>query len=418
MATHRSLIVPLAALWMVSSVLWADGARADRRTINLLCGAIGTPCASDPNVIYWTADPHSYQQAMVGTGAPANPCAVEDHLGLPGKSRFITTRNSSDSTATFQITFSLPAMFGNPVLDIPMYSSDFATGLLNGRWTLLGSRLYDDNPLHFSQGLNTLVFYVCNRTCTPGPTARSGPDDPMDLQFEGTVSYDPPPAGGGLNLGWDDCGGQPASLNQTFACDTNLGNHTLVESFVTPCCVTAMSANEIVMDLESTGATLPPWWGMRSSGTCRSTTSLLSNVNFTAGPFTCYDYWQGGAASGISENPPVGNRARIKELVALPVGSPGITGILEGTEVYSFKVVINNARTTGLGACAGCATGVCIVLQSIKLNQTTGTPGGDKYISSPATRAYATWQGGIGSDCYAATPAKNVTWGSIKAQYR
>ena len=80
---------------------------------------------------------------------------------------------------------------------------------------------------------------------------------------------------------------------------------------------------------------------------------------------------------------------------ALPAGDPRITGILEGTEVYSFKVNINNARTTGLGACAGCATGVCIVLNSIKINQPVSAPAGSKYISSPANRAYATWQGGI-----------------------
>jgi hypothetical protein len=130
------------------------------------------------------------------------------------------------------------------------------------------------------------------------------------------------------------------------------------------------------------------------------------------------DYWQGGAIGAISQDAPVGNRAKIKGVFALPAGDSRITGILEGTEVYSFKAVINNAKTTGLGACAGCLTGVCVVLQSIKLNQPVGTPGGSKFVYNPASRSYATWQGGIGADCYAATPAKNVTWGKIKAQYR
>jgi len=223
---------------------------------------------------------------------------------------------------------------------------------------------------------------------------------------------------GGLNLGWGDCQGLPATLNRTFACNTNAGTiNSLVGSYLAPSFVTAASANEIVVDIQSGGATLPAWWGMRASGTCRTTASLLINLDFTGGPFTCFDYWGGGASGGISEDPPVGNRARIKLLGALPAGSPSITGIAEGTETYSFKMNVNNAKTVGLCSCAGCLEGVCLVLNSIKINQAGGV--GDKFVSAPATRNFATWQGGIPStDCYGATPAKNTTWGSVKALYR
>jgi hypothetical protein len=224
---------------------------------------------------------------------------------------------------------------------------------------------------------------------------------------------------GGLNLGWNDCGGDPSTLNQVFACNTNAASplHTLVGSFMAPSCVNAMSANEVVMDIQSTGAVLPQWWNVRTGG-CRVPTSMLGNFDFTAGPFTCLDYWQGGATGGLSEEAPVANRARIKAVFALPAGSPGITGIPEGTEVYSYKCNINNAKTVGLGACAGCQTGVCIVLNSIKINQPVSEPCGGKFVSAPAVRNFATWQGGIGGDCYQATPAKNTTWGSVKALYR
>jgi hypothetical protein len=221
---------------------------------------------------------------------------------------------------------------------------------------------------------------------------------------------------GGLNLGWGDCGGTPATLNRVFACTTNSGTNTLVASFVAPSCVNQMTANEVVIDIQSTGVALPVWWVMRTGG-CRNG-SMLLNTDFTTGPFTCTDYWQGGATGGISEDAPVGNRARIKAVYALPAGSPFITGVAEGTEVYSCKVNVNNLKTTGLGACAGCQTGVCIVLNSIKINQPVSEPCGGKFISAPAVRNIATWQGGIGGDCYAATPAKNTTWGSVKALYR
>jgi len=221
---------------------------------------------------------------------------------------------------------------------------------------------------------------------------------------------------GGLNLGWSDCGGMPASLNQTFACNTNSGTpHTLVGSFVAPCCVTAMSANEIVMNLQSAGAAYPAWW-QTGTGRCRPT-SLGGNFDFSAGPFTCFDYWEGGAAGGQSLDQITGNRARLRLVCAVPAASPLIGPVAEGTEVYSYKVIINNAKTVG-SACAGCQTGMCIVLNSIMIDQPLGTPGGNKLVSTPAVRNFATWQGGTGGDCLQATPARNTTWGSIKAQYR
>lgn len=224
--------------------------------------------------------------------------------------------------------------------------------------------------------------------------------------------------GGGINLGWDDCGGLPASLNKTSLCDSNLGTYTLVGSFVAPSGVTAASANEFIMDMQTSGSTLSPWWGLRT-GLCREG-SITGNFDFTGGPFTCYDYWQGGGFGAVSMfDPPVGNRARIKGLVAIPAGSPLITSIPEGLEVYSFKAVINSAKSTGLGACAGCLDGACIVLTYFKINQPVGTPGGSILVTTPASRNYVTWQSGTSvGPCPEVTPTRNATWGSIKALYR
>jgi hypothetical protein len=419
----------------IVALILTDGASrvADARdTILFLSGPGGTPCAQDPNVVFTSPSvpPPQAQAAVVGTGAPADPCFVEDDLGHPGKSKCITTTNSSDAYATFTVQFTLTAMASNLDLDMHVKVDDVGVLYLNGfqipgimcrppngPQLVYHVTYHENSQVHFVAGVNTLVFHVFNNpsSCDTVPEPRSGPDDGMNLQFEGTVSFDRPPVGGGLNLGWDDCGGLPASGNKTFACDTNVGFNTLIGSFVAPSFVTQMTANEVVMDLESAGVTLPAWWNMRFQFGCRPS-SLSANFDFTAGPFSCYDYWQGAAVSGINMDSPVGNRARIKAICALPAGDPHIGGILEGTEVYSFKARISNTKTVGLGACAGCATGVCIVLESIKLNQ-PAVQYGAKFIGSPATRAFATWQGGISGNCYAATPAKNVTWGSIKAQY-
>jgi len=225
---------------------------------------------------------------------------------------------------------------------------------------------------------------------------------------------------GGLSLAWLDCdgGGAGGAHNRAFACNTNTGGgHTLVGSFIAPSFANAVTGFAAVVDLQAASVSYPDWWHIRVGG-CRATASLLSNFDFTGGPFTCYDYWQGGAVGGHSMDAPIANRARIKATAALPAGDSRITSIPEGTEVYCFKLTANNARTAGLGACAGCPTSVCIVLNSILITNVPGNPAGNKFISFPVPNT-ATWQGGISDvECLNATPAKNSTWGQVKSLYR
>jgi hypothetical protein len=225
-------------------------------------------------------------------------------------------------------------------------------------------------------------------------------------------------ASGGLNLGWNDCGGLPASLNKTYSqnCNTCGNFQILVGSFVAPPCVTAMSAITFVLDVQTASPTLADWWNM-SPGGCRPS-SLSSTADFTGGPYSCSDYWQGGAIGQAAMGSPVGNRGQISGVFALPAEDSRVTSIAEGTEVYSFRVSINNSKTTGLGACTGFYTGACIVFSSLWVNQPKGEPCGSIHVTAPAVRSYVTWMGGIGVDCYGATPARDATWGSVKALYR
>ena len=226
----------------------------------------------------------------------------------------------------------------------------------------------------------------------------------------------------GINLGWNDCPAGPTyALTKTFACDTNVGIHTMVASFVAPAGITQMSANEIVIDMQTGGAALPPWWTFGFEQ-CRANSSLAGSFDFTSGPFACYDYWQGGAIGGLSWSamPNTTNRCRIKGVFALPAGDPRITSVPEGLEVYSFKANINSAKSTGLGACAGCSDEACIVLGEIKLNQPP--PSFTVRIQSAAVAQHVLWQGWSTPDpvhaCPTVTPTKSHTWGSIKALYR
>ena len=230
----------------------------------------------------------------------------------------------------------------------------------------------------------------------------------------------------GVNLRWSSCFGDGGVQARTFACNSNLGTNQLVGSFELGADILQSSGQEIVIDLASSGsAPLPAWWQFKNVGTCRSS-SLSMNVTISASAVNCFD-WAVGAATGglgaynIGERGP--NTARIKIAIAVPAS--GLADLAAGTEYFSYNLLINNAKTVGTTACAGCQTGVCIVFNSIKC--TTQIAANDRTISGPTNGTdsnFATWQGGgvpvVGqvSGCGAATPTRNATWGAVKSLYR
>ena len=125
---------------------------------------------------------------------------------------------------------------------------------------------------------------------------------------------------------------------------------------------------------------------------------------------------------------PAGRRAVVTLQCALPVLGPPIVPIEAGTHVYAFKMLINNAKTVGPGACAGCQDDLCIVLNSILVSQTPGTPEGNRFLSNPDLSQVVSGQGGQwwwnhlepGGTCVGdcPTPARARTWGQIKGIYR
>ena len=241
------------------------------------------------------------------------------------------------------------------------------------------------------------------------------------LAFAPLLLFAAPASASGINLSWDDCGAFGTG-NRDFACDTNAGEDVLVGSFSFPFAV-SMIASEIVIDLYAPCPAFQEWWAMRT-GLCRSG-SLLYSFDFTGGPGSCYDYWQGAALGGISMDAPVGNRSRIKVLAALPAGSP-INPIPVETEIYTFKARINHAKTVAPGACDGCQTGMCILLNSIKLVQPSPEP--SYFLTNPDIRQVVTWQSAyflpgefhLPAQCVGdcPVPARNRTWGEIKSLYR
>lgn len=226
----------------------------------------------------------------------------------------------------------------------------------------------------------------------------------------------------GINLAWSNCFGEgTGTSNRTFACTANTGSNILVTSFVLPADLTQVSGNELVLDVLTTSNPIPPWWSFRDAGSCRQT-SMAANTSQNPADVVCVDWASGQSAGGIGaysnelgtiDGSLLNQHRRIKIAIAVPLPLPDLVG---DTEYFSTNITINNQKTVGTGACAGCAEPVCIVFNSILITRPVGA--GDLKLSDPTTPGsnIVTWQG-VGPNCQL-VPTRNVTWGNVKSLYR
>lgn len=223
-----------------------------------------------------------------------------------------------------------------------------------------------------------------------------------------------------LNLYWDDCGG---GTDMTFTCTANTGaRFPLVATFIAPVAIPDYFSSTTTLELISDGTVLPDWW-KGGAGECRQG-SFVSSDPGAAGLAGCANAYEGvglfsavvGYQSNWNGDP---RRASITYDAARSEPSPN--PIAAGQEVIASMLEITRTKTTGTGACAGCARPVCIVVKQIVVQ----TASGGTFIlhnpPGPAGAQYVTWQGGVtgpGNDCPNATPARNRTWGEVKSLYR
>jgi len=225
----------------------------------------------------------------------------------------------------------------------------------------------------------------------------------------------------GTNLRWSSCFGDGGPQNRTSACTSNLGSNILVGSFVLPSAgVLQASGVELLLDFASAGATMPDWWRT----TCR-TGFITCNPTISPSAANCFDWANGAGAGGLAAYN-VGTLygpTHSRLLAGFAVPSNNRQDIPGDFEMFLFNTVISNAKTTGAGACTGCATPVCIQFSNVKVAAGIVTGAVVNGASAPASN-YALWQGGagagsnLGSGCPAATPTRNATWGSVKSLYR
>ncbi len=211
----------------------------------------------------------------------------------------------------------------------------------------------------------------------------------------------------GLNLSWDDCGAAGAA-DKDFACDTNSGTHTLVCSLVAPPDALGIDYADGDISLRQWADPFPSWWDTYKAGTCRQT-DIVSDLTF-AGLSACTRAWPASAIGGIAKYAVDFTGYPSWRLLSFVIAVPSADkfDMVEGREYYVAKIVIDNGKTVGAGACSGCTEGIDLVFARGHLS---GDGGPFFDIDYPATGNAVTWQGGK-------VPTLNRSWGSIKTLWR
>lgn len=229
-------------------------------------------------------------------------------------------------------------------------------------------------------------------------------------------------ASGGINLAWSDCG-QAGTSYAAFSCDTNAGTSTLIISAMPERDMPEFNGTQVVVDMQIDADEVSPWWTYAADG-CRYG-ALTVSFDFTAGPATCADPWNGSAIGGLNYQAPYNGDLQRMRLRGVGVYSSSATHSLSpGVEYYLMAFRFDHRQTVGDGACAGCFDKVCMVLNSVWLTQPLAV-NDDEILTNPLFSVVATWRcpGGPAADApgcfyYCGTPAHRSTWGEMKSLYR
>jgi hypothetical protein len=212
----------------------------------------------------------------------------------------------------------------------------------------------------------------------------------------------------GVNMRWTSCFGDGGVPNRNTACNSNVGSNRLVGSFVLDSDLPQVVALEFYIDVATASPTLPAWWQFKNTGSCRAA-SLSLNASADPSALNCVD-WSSGQALGGLASYVVGfsgpNTARITGEFA--VAGASAADLVAGQEYFAFNALINNQKTVGTGACAGCTTPACVALNTVKVYQ-NGNPLPVTQLTGPTNgfdSHFVSWQGGggVGGTCAFGTP--------------
>lgn len=222
----------------------------------------------------------------------------------------------------------------------------------------------------------------------------------------------------GVDLAWNHCFGQTgAAETRTSACAVTTGAQAMYASFNPPAGIARLEGIEVYVDYQVAGGSLPCWWNF-ATGQLRNTnlvTLPVSPTDSNGDPTVlCGNHYflANGAAGGGGGIVTGVDRGQLKGIGAIAAG----TGLPVAAEAQQYGMGFRFTNLNTGAGCLGCLDPACFVLNTINLTS-LGVP--NVVLQNPTQRNYVTWQGNAaGTNCPGATPARNATWGSVKALYR
>lgn len=220
-----------------------------------------------------------------------------------------------------------------------------------------------------------------------------------------------------LRLTWADCPeGGGLSLRQS-TCNNFLAVESLVPSFELTTPVDSVIAMELVIDVISANASLPAWWHFEPGG-CNAG-ALSANTDFSL-LASCADPWNSNGTALVQAwwvGQPRGGANQARLIVTVAASSANMVTMEALTPYYATIIRLTHQHSVGPSACAGCASSLCLVLNSIQLLRLPGAAIAEvQLLPSVGTSNWAAWQSSL-ADC-AQVPVRNQTWGAIKNLYR
>jgi IPT/TIG domain len=245
----------------------------------------------------------------------------------------------------------------------------------------------NDSEAAFTVASDSLLLATVPADATSGPIVVTDPYGAETSKQAFTVG----PRLGAINLAWGDCGVYGGAV-QRFACDANTGApFDLVASFRPPPDVTHGFGLLATLTVRNPDGVLPDWWKHGSSG-CR--VAFSSNFDFTSGPFSCADLFQGQGLGGLTYLPggPSGNDPNRAQIVVQGTVPAEMASALDpNVEYYAAILRVRRNNTVGDGACPGCGTPMCVSLDSVQLLQPPEL-GYNPVIDVPADNTTVAWQ--------------------------
>ena len=232
-------------------------------------------------------------------------------------------------------------------------------------------------------------------------------------------------AAAGLNLYAGDCGAGTPATSVTNACTLNAGSaFRLIGSVVLPTgTIPQFSGCESILDVQTDATgTIQDWWradACRASGFAAQADSLVIGG-------ACATVWDHAAPQGTTLNalfadgaPPDRLRFLIETTVD-PTVAPGATLVGDGvTERSVFAFTALRANSNGPGACVGCNSPACLVLQEIGIRTLLDAGGTHMRITDVQSNRSVNYNGSLTTAvCPSSVPVRQRTWGMLKSLYR